>query len=658
MEETSKFVQLLDRVGLSLSEGRTIFAPSNEAFKVFREEDVVLWNKYASQPEFYVHMRDLLLWHMVTEDTYTTSQIFDGNRVVLENALGNITVDQQFQKIDNVAFVDFEEPNITTSEGIIHVLNDVVLPPYLGQDMLAQMLDDRSEKFAFSTMANLALWAGLDDKLNGVYENGITFLVPPNRRFNRAEINVPALLTDEMKNYTRDFVLCHMIMDNYHESAIFAEHQNEGIDTQLVTSELGTHMWITTTNDELRFQARPLILADQPVKNGIFHVMDFPLFPPWISDFTEFTGLIPDTQYDTSDCFRFFRQALLSSEEIALMFNTTLTHFCPTREAFAEFNNEDFNRLLEPIWVRHATEFLLNMIAPGARTRRELVAAAPTTITMLSGETYELRKSGTRPRIKNGPNEQARSEFGDLIALDGYVHVTDKVITPTAVSQSIYDRSRDNEDFSLLVENIDFVDLTDLVDRDLPLTFLAPPNKAWRRITFGAFEGGEIIKRHIYYGLLFWDVIANVTNIPDEAEQVITSVDGDVFQVERRGEFGENLWVGGGYIYEWDILCRNGVLHYIDRVLGEPYDTVSPTVSPAPTITPEPTIYVPPTPAPVPTPTGQVPIEIPPSYLPPQTQPVAAPPVNNQPTSDAPTLRWTSLATTTLALFLCGIAAF
>jgi hypothetical protein len=124
------------------------------------------------------------------------------------------------------------------------------------------------------------------------------------------------------------------------------------------------------------------------------------------------------TSWDTTDCFRFFRQTLLSSEDISNMFNTSITLWCPTTEAFAFFNNEDFNRLLEPIWVRHATEFLLNHMSSPALSRNDLVNMAPGYITMLNGATYELRKSGTRPRIKNG-REQGRSEFGDLISVDG-----------------------------------------------------------------------------------------------------------------------------------------------------------------------------------------------------------------------------------------------
>jgi uncharacterized surface protein with fasciclin (FAS1) repeats len=267
-DRLSKFAQLLDRVGISPSSGETIFAPTTDAWELFRKEDVDLWNKYVSQAEFFVHMRELLMWHFVTEGRFTFDEIFDGSREHLENSIGNITVDQRFQKIDNVPASAFLEANVSTSDGIIHILDKVIVPPYLGQNLIEQMLDDRNEKFAFSTMVNLALWAELEDEINGIYEHGITLLVPPNRRFNRAEIDVPSLLTDEMRSKTRDLVLCHMIKDIYHEADVFARMKAEDTQQFLVISELGTHMWITTTEDRLRFQSTEVIVYDQAAKNG------------------------------------------------------------------------------------------------------------------------------------------------------------------------------------------------------------------------------------------------------------------------------------------------------------------------------------------------------------------------------------------------------
>jgi hypothetical protein len=179
---------------------------------------------------------------------------------------------------------------------------------------------------------------------------------------------------------------------------------------------------------------------------------------------------------------------------------------------------------------------------------------------------------------------------------------------------SVYDRCSNNPDFSLLVENIDFVDMTDIIDRDRPLTLLAPDNTAWRRITFGALEGGDIVNRHLFRGLLFLDVLANATQL--------TSVNGATHLVEVRGP-EKNLWIGNASVYQGDILAGNGILHYIDRVIGELYDeaTVPPSVSPAPTITAQPTMFVPPSPAPVFI-AGAVPINLPPVKQP------TTPPVN------------------------------
>lgn len=382
--------------------------------------------------------------------------------------------------------------------------------------------------------------------------------------------------------------------------------------------------------------------------------MDNPLAPPFASDFAMFTPIA--TNIDTSDCNRFFTQCILNSQDIAAIFNTTLSVFCPTREAFSFFNNEDFNRLLEPIWYRHSCEFLLNHITQPAMTRAEFAAMAPSHVTMLNGATYQLRKSGDRPRIKNG-DEEGRSEFGDLIALDGYLHTLDTVITPTAVSRSIYDQSNENPDFSLLVENIDFVDLTDLVDRDLPLTLLAPDNNAWRRVEFGTLEGGEIIKRHILRGLFFCDVLANLTSI--------SAVNSVVHGIEVRGENSDRVWVGGAYIYKCDILARNGVLHHIDRVIGMDYETVPPTISPAPTITPQPTISVEPTSAPVPLfaeepESGAVPIYLPPVALPTPHVNQSAPGSQggSTPGASSAVSTLTGLASVTLFAFMGLLALF
>jgi uncharacterized surface protein with fasciclin (FAS1) repeats len=273
-DRLTKLVQLLDRAGLSPSVGVTILAPSTDAFNNFRENDISIWNKYAQQSEWFIHLRDLLLWHFVTDGPLTFEDIFNGGRKFLENSNGNITIDQQIQMLDNVPATSFAETNISTSDGIVHVIDKVIIPPYLGQNLIPHLLDDRHWDFAFSTMANIALNLGLDEEINRLYENGLTFLVPPNRRFNRAEIDVPSLMTEEMRSYATDFVRCHMIMDNYYEAGIFAFNQENQQSQFLVKSMLGTSLWITTTENKLRFQSTDVVLADQAARNGYVATSD------------------------------------------------------------------------------------------------------------------------------------------------------------------------------------------------------------------------------------------------------------------------------------------------------------------------------------------------------------------------------------------------
>jgi uncharacterized surface protein with fasciclin (FAS1) repeats len=267
-QRLKQFSGLLSKAGIDPTTALTMFAPTADAFEKLRVSDPVRYEKWTEKTEYFVHLKQMLEWHLVTEGAFNFNQIFDGSRQIMENSQGNITIDQRFKRIDNVDSQDFVESDIATAEGLLHVLGSVIIPPYLGIDLISQLLNDRSYVFALSNMANLALHVGLDDRLNAEYENGLTFLVPPNRRFNRAEIDIPKLLTDEMFNYTRDFILCHMIIGIYHEAQVFARNEANNEDQFLVISELGTHVWITTTEDKLRFQSVDILVPDLPFNNG------------------------------------------------------------------------------------------------------------------------------------------------------------------------------------------------------------------------------------------------------------------------------------------------------------------------------------------------------------------------------------------------------
>jgi uncharacterized surface protein with fasciclin (FAS1) repeats len=262
---------LIERTGVLPNDGKTLFLPTGEGLDKFQQDYADFFQKYNNQPEFSPHLKQLISWHFVTEGAFAFDQIFDGSRTAIRNNAGNITIEQRTQTLDGTPATAIIERDIQTTQGYIHIMDQLIIPPFMGFNLIQGLLDTVNGQFAYSTMANLALYAQLDDRLNSVYENGLTLLVPPNIRFTRAEMDIPSLLTPEMFNFTRDFVLAHMIDKNWHEKAVYDYHNELREDQHLVISGLGTHMWVTTTERKLRFQSIDVLLPDQPSNYGYVH---------------------------------------------------------------------------------------------------------------------------------------------------------------------------------------------------------------------------------------------------------------------------------------------------------------------------------------------------------------------------------------------------
>jgi hypothetical protein len=95
------FNNFLATVGMSAGAGQTILAPNNDAFVKYAAADPIMYAKYFTTQDYFLHRRELLQWLLVTEDTYTVDQIFDGARTELENINGNLTVVQNINGNSN-----------------------------------------------------------------------------------------------------------------------------------------------------------------------------------------------------------------------------------------------------------------------------------------------------------------------------------------------------------------------------------------------------------------------------------------------------------------------------------------------------------------------------------------------------------------------------
>ncbi|MEC4893809.1 MAG: fasciclin domain-containing protein [Oscillatoria sp. PMC 1051.18] len=125
-EQFSTLATAVEAAGLTetLSEGSyTVFAPTNEAFEALPPGtlDELL------QPENQEQLVKVLQYHVLPQEV-TSGEITPGNVATVEGAQVDISVDDATKavKVNDAKVV---QPDIEASNGVIHVVNEVILPP-------------------------------------------------------------------------------------------------------------------------------------------------------------------------------------------------------------------------------------------------------------------------------------------------------------------------------------------------------------------------------------------------------------------------------------------------------------------------------------------------------------------------------------------------
>ena len=279
-QELSTFVENL--LAFDLTEftetARTIFVPTNNAFAAFAQEDPDVFQQYFSSTKderYRRHAKEILLHHFASESDYGLEEIFGSSQIPTESIyVGNITIFNE--TLDGVVGRDdiLRTEINSTPDGderplvLFHILERLIIPIPLQNSISKGLIDDMAGVFSFSTMANLAMFVGLEDELDAL--DGRTLMVPPNRRFNRAEIDVAGLLTPEMREYTLHFVRAHLIDNIYFTDDFLLLLEEVAAGELMLTSMLGTSIWIfkNTDDEQLRLQSVDILVPDQIARNG------------------------------------------------------------------------------------------------------------------------------------------------------------------------------------------------------------------------------------------------------------------------------------------------------------------------------------------------------------------------------------------------------
>ena len=261
-ENLSTFVSALDYVDLTSAledyGPLTVFAPSNDAF-------AALFNNLGVNgiEDISVETLDsILLFHILsgklTSDYFATGYLYtlsagpDWQPIGLQMKVTDITT--------LGGSVNITKSDITASNGVIHIINEVLIPPTV-MDLCTQNTD-------FSLFAEAINKAGLSSVLNR--KDLITVFVPTNEAFELffTDLGVSGL-SDLSKEQLIPILQSHIVDGNLRYADLVSgnllTHYTE------ISVEIGTKVVINGSSN--------IIGYDLQGKNGVVHVIDKVIVP-------------------------------------------------------------------------------------------------------------------------------------------------------------------------------------------------------------------------------------------------------------------------------------------------------------------------------------------------------------------------------------------
>ncbi len=234
----------------------TVFAPTDDAFAALPEGTV----ETLLLPENKQKLTDILLYHVVAGKvmaadvvTLTEAETVLGQDVAIKVDMGKVYINDA-----EVIITD-----IVTSNGVIHVIDAVLLPK-------ADIVDTAIEDGRFTTLAAALGAADLVETLKG--EGPFTVFAPTDDAFAKLPAGtVESLLLPENKQKLTDILLYHVVSGKVMAADVVTLSEAETV--------LGQNVTITVKDGKVYINDSEVIITDIMTSNGVIHVIDAVLLP-------------------------------------------------------------------------------------------------------------------------------------------------------------------------------------------------------------------------------------------------------------------------------------------------------------------------------------------------------------------------------------------
>lgn len=535
----------------------TVFAPTDAAFAALGSDTInaLLADKSA--------LSNILLYHVIAGSEINSSAAIASAGTTIKMA------NEQFAALSlngnallvNTAMVTMID--IQASNGIIHVIDAVLLPPTKKIASNNNIVETAVAAGNFTTLVAALQAAGLDSVLADESKT-FTVFAPTDAAFaTLGEANLNALLGDS--DALTAVLLQHVIADA--EVNSISAYAANGTN---ITTASGAQIPVSIENHVLRIGSAAVTMADIYTSNGVIHVLDTVIIgavdlpAPAMSiletaraagGFTTLITALEATGLDT----------------VVADLDTDFTVFAPTDAAFAALGQDTINALLaDPDTLK---DILLYHVIAGSEVLADaaisVASGSDSVIEMANGKKAALSLGGTNLFIN-----LSQVTTANVLADNGVIHVIDKVLLPPKAKgtpvDNIVETAMAAGNFNTLITALQAAGLdATLADEGKIFTVFAPTDSAFALIPAATLNAliadtpalTQVLLQHVIIGA----AVDSVTAFSLNGSNVDTASGEDVSIAIVNGK----LEIQGVTVSMFDIYTSNGVIHVIDAVITE-----------------------------------------------------------------------------------------
>lgn len=390
----------------------TIFAPTNAAF----DELFELLGTTDIAPEV---LKAVVLYHVVAEANVQSGDLSDGQEIPMgiDGEILTVDLSDGAKLVDGTGrMINIVATDVQGSNGVIHAVDQVLLPPTIVQALLANASIYQIAKLAkgYGTLASAIERAGLVETLSNP-DADITVFAPNDAAFDSflGELSIDDVDADALAN---------IILNHALEGSIFAQDVVLGETNyykSLATNADGDNLsfYVNVGDDIVINGTSNITSTDLEASNGVIHGVDAVIGLPTVVTFAA-----ADPNFSTL-AGAVVGQGL--DETLAGTEGAPFTVFAPVNAAFdalAEIPSGD------PL-----TQVLLHHVVGEANVTSGDLQAGANTVPSLEGDNLIVTLPATQggiADITDGSGNTGSIIAVDVQAINGVIHAIDQVLIP------------------------------------------------------------------------------------------------------------------------------------------------------------------------------------------------------------------------------------